>query len=121
MAVKHIQVKNSTNYPKSLRGRKVLRFHLGDGLILHDRESHLPTLQRALSDWFSFTLTDPVHDVQRRTPFPLLNQKSVSALESTMEMASSLSMKGVEKKMIEIGKGSLTVDAFELSGETYIE
>jgi len=70
---------------------------------------------------FSFTLTDPVHDVQRRTPFPLLNQKSVSALESTMEMASSLSMKGVEKKMIEIGKGSLTVDAFELSGETYIE
>lgn len=38
VALKHIQVRHAANYPKSIRARQVLRFQLGDGLILHDGE-----------------------------------------------------------------------------------
>jgi cytochrome P450 len=68
-----------------------------------------------------FAATEASHDGQRRTLFPLLSRKSVSALESTMEMAASMSMKGVEEKMDQVGKDSITIDAVDLTGETSSE
>lgn len=38
-----------------------------------------------------------------------------------MEMAASMSMKGVEEKMDQVGKDSITIDAVDLTGETSSE
>ena len=38
LALKHIQVRHATNYPKATRAKQALRFQLANGLILHDGE-----------------------------------------------------------------------------------